>query len=280
VQAATFTSKVERLKLQILTEKSTSATAQSIADDVRRLPNFVREDPRCEQAIELCLSPTRLQAATLADLNRVIDGLAEQMKNRRAKPNTFLELDLPDFIEMRGYIFVLGGKQPVYVEEYRQRVEQRLLDLVASHPMIEAIDRGEQVTDWQLIELERTLREELGNGDLELTEANILRAYGLKVSSLLEFLRRLLEIEGIPDYGDIVRRQFEEYIGKHQFNADQIRFLRAVQNVFIQRRRLALADLYEPPLTRFGKDAVERWFTADERDEVLTFVDTLTIMGE
>lgn len=277
VQAATFTSKVERLKLQILTGQDPSATAQSIAEDVSRLPEFVYEDARREQAARLCLTP-QLQTATVAELNQVIDALAEQMKNRRAKPSDFLELDLRDLIDIRGYILLYGGSQPVYVEEYRQRVEQRILDLVVGHPTIEAIDRGEPVTDRQLIELERILRQELGGSDVELSEANIRKAYGLKVGSLLEFLRRLLEIEGIPDYGDIVRRQFEDYIARHPlFNADQIRFLRAVQNVFLQRRRLALADLYDPPLTSFGDDAVERWFTTDEVNEMLEFVETLRV---
>jgi type I restriction enzyme R subunit len=277
VQAATFTSKVERLKLQILTGKDPSATAQSIAEDVSRLPEFVYEDGRCEQAARLCLTP-QLQTATVAQLNQVIDALAEQMKNRRAKPSDFLELDLRDLIDIRGYILLYGGSQPVYVEEYRQRVEQRILDLVVGHPTIEAIDRGEPVTDRQLIELERILRQELGGSDVELSEANIRKAYGLKVGSLLEFLRRLLEIEGIPNYADIVRRQFEGYIASHPlFNADQIRFLRAVQNVFLQKRRLALADLYDPPLTSFGDDAVERWFTTDEVNEMLEFVETLRV---
>ena len=280
VQAWTFTSKVERLKLQILTGKSPSATAQSIVEDVSRLPDFVYEDPQCKPAVELCLSPPQLQAASAAELNEVIDSLAQQMKNRRAKANAFLELDLPDFIEMRGYILLLGGEQPVYVEEYRQRVEERILDLVASHPTIEAIDRGDPVTDWQLIELERTLRQQLANGDLELTEDNIRKAYALKVGSLLEFVRRLLEIEAIPDYADIVRRRFEEYIASHPFSADQIRFLRVMQNVFLQRGRLALADLYEPPLSSFGQDAIDRWFTPVEVDEVLAFVDTLTVVGD
>jgi len=117
----------------------------------------------------------------------------------------------------------------------------------------------------------------LGGGDVELSEPNIRKAYGLKVGSLLEFLRRLLEIEGIPDYGDIVRRQFEGYIAGHPFNGDQIRFLRVVQNVFLQRRRLELADLYGPPLTRFGQDAVERLFTTEEVSQVLEFVDSLTV---
>jgi type I restriction enzyme R subunit len=279
VQAATFVSKVERLKLQSLTGRTPTATAQSIAEDVSRLPDFVHEDPQRKAAIERCLPPQRLLEATVAQLNQVIDALAEQMKNRRAKPSIFVELDLPDFVEMRGYILLMGGSQKVYVEEYRQRVEQRILDLVAGHPTIEAIDQGHPVSDQQLVELERTLRQELGSGDVELSEENIRKAYGIKVGSLLEFLRQLLEIEGIPDYGDIVRRQFEGYITNHPFNADQIHFLRAVQNVFLRRRRLVLADLYEPPLTSFGQDAVERWFTTDEVSEMLTFVDTLTVVS-
>ncbi len=98
VQAATFTGKVERLKVQILTGQNPAATAQSIAEDVGRLPDFVFEDPQREPAARLCLTPG-LHTATAADLDRVIDALADQMVNRRARPNAFLELDLPDLIE-------------------------------------------------------------------------------------------------------------------------------------------------------------------------------------
>ncbi len=276
VPAATFVSKVERLKLQILTGQDTRATAQSIAEDVSRLPKFVYEDAQRERAARLCLTP-QLQTATAAELNEVIVLLAGLMSKRREKPSSFLELDLPDFVEMRGYILLYGGSQPVYVQEYRRRVEQRILDLAAGHPTIEAIARGEPVGDAQLIALERTLRQELGGGDVELSEANIRKAYGLKVGSLLEFLRRLLEVGGIPDYHDIVRRQFEGFIAGHPFSADQIRFLRAVQNVFLQRRRLTLADLYEPPLTSFGADAADRLFSPAQVAEVLAFVETLTV---
>jgi type I restriction enzyme R subunit len=276
VQAATFTSKVERLKLQILTGQDASATAQSIAEDVSRLPGFVYEAPERAGAARLCLTP-ELQRATVAELNQVMDTLAGLMNKRRAKPSDFLELDLPDLIDMRGYIFLYGGSQPVYVEEYRRRVDERILDLVAGHPTIEAIERGQPVSDQQLLELERALRQELGGAGLELSEANIRKAYGLKVGSLLEFLRRLLEIDGIPDYADIVRRQFEGYIAGHPFSADQIRFLRAVQNVFLQKRHLELADLYDPPLSSFGADAVDRWFSQEEVDEMLGFVESLTI---
>jgi type I restriction enzyme R subunit len=276
VQAATFTSKVERLKLQILSGQDPTATAQSIAEDVSRLPDFVFQDAERQKPAQLCLSP-KLKTASVTELNRVIETLAGQMKNRRARPNAFLELDLLDYVETQGYLILTKGGQPLYVEKYRQMVDERVLDLVVDNPIIEAIERGEPVSDAQLLELERTLRQELGGEALYLTEANIRKAYALKVDSLLAFLRHLFGLAGLPDYQDIVRRQFAEYIARRPFNADQVRFLRAVQNVFLQRRRLEVADLYDPPLTQFGRDAVERWFSETEIEEMLNFVDGLVV---
>ena len=148
-----------------------------------------------------------------------------------------------------------------------------MLEIVETHPTIAAIRNGEAVTDLQLVALERTLRQELGGGNVELSESNIRKAFNLKVNSLLAFLRELMEIEALPDYQEVVRRNFEEFISQRQFNANQIRFLRAVQNVFLKNRRLEVADLYEEPLDRFGEDAVERWFTEEEVDELIEFTE-------
>ncbi len=278
VEAATFTSKVERLKQQILTAKPTAATVESIAADASRLPDFVYNDPQRKPLVQLCLSP-QLATAGMDQLNQVIDALADQMRYRKDKQNSFILLDLPDFIEMRGYILLKGGSEPVYIDAYRQRVEQRIVALIDANPAIEALSRGAALSDDQLLDLERALRHELGADDLEVSEDTIRRAYGYKVGSLLEFLRQLFDLGGIPDYQEIVRRQFEQFIATHLFNADQLRFLRALQTVFLQRRRLHMADLYEPPLSNFGDDAVERWFSPDERDDILTLLDHLTVIG-
>ena len=55
IAAATFTSKVERLKLEIQTEGAKPDTVQSIAEDVSRLTDFVNKDKRKKNAIKLCL---------------------------------------------------------------------------------------------------------------------------------------------------------------------------------------------------------------------------------
>ena len=56
-------------------------------------------------------------------------------------------------------------------------------------------------------------------------------------------------------------RCFEKHITSHRYTGDQIRFLRAVQDVFLNNQRLAEADLYDAPaLSAFGRNAVERLF--------------------
>jgi type I restriction enzyme R subunit len=99
------------------------------------------------------------------------------------------------------------------------------------------------------------------------------------VGSLLEFVRSLLEIDGIPDYQAIVQRQFDGYIARHAaFNADQVRFLRAVQSVFVQKRRLARVDLYQAPLDAFGQDAVDRLFAPEQIGEIIALSNQLSIV--
>ncbi len=275
VAEATFTSKIERPKWQVRTGRDPTVTIQSIAEDVSLLPAFVHEDPELQPSIRQCL-PASLAAASQAGLTRIGETLAPQMKYKR-RVSAFLELDLPDFTELRGYIILAQSGEHIYVEEYRRRVEARILALVESHPALQAIRRGEAVDDLQLLDLERALQEELGGGDVELSRENIRKAYGLKVDSFLGFLRSLLELDALPDYGEIVTRQFEAFITRHPYNADQIRFLRAVGSVFLSRRKLEVSDLYEPPLTNFGQDAVDRWFSPKEIDEVMKLIEKLVV---
>jgi len=283
VPAATFTHKVERLKLQlqIHTGAGTAATAESIArsiaKDASRMPPFVYEHPDRAAALTLCQSPHKLQTATVEQLNHIIATLAAQMKHRTRRDGPPLPLDLFDPVEWRSYIILGERDEPVYEKEYRQRVEQRVFDLVADHPTITALQRGQPISDLQLLDLERILQTELGHSDLQLTPANIRRAYAVQVGSLIEFLRPLLELEAIPDYDDIVHRQFETYIQAHPFNAKQTLFLRTVRDVFKKKRSLHLADLYDDPFTTLGYDVAEHWFTPEEINKVLEFVETLTV---
>jgi type I restriction enzyme R subunit len=103
------------------------------------------------------------------------------------------------------------------------------------------------------------------------------KVFAHTADSFLGLVRQVLDMQYLPDYKDLVARQFDIYTTNHKFNADQIRFLRAVQSVFLQKRHLETADLYEPPLDMFGADAVERWFTVKEVEEVVKFANRMAV---
>jgi type I restriction enzyme R subunit len=208
-------------------------------------------------------------------MDTVIRDLAPQMKNRRDRPNGFLKIDLPDFIAAHGYISVGEGGQQILIEEYKRRVDARVLEIVEKDPALAALREGREVTDEQLVDLERALHRELGRDDIQLSSRNIRIAYGLRVDNFLAFLSHLLALDTLPDYPQVVQRGFERHIQAHNYNAEQIRFLRSVQQVFLTKRSLVEADLYDPPLTNFGRNAVERYFTPQQIGNLLQLTQSL-----
>lgn len=104
----TFTSKMERLRLQILTGKDDAASRQSIAEDVSRLPAFVHDDPAAKSALDLCMAPA-LGKADLPALRDALDKLAPLMKLRTERPVGLVALDLADLIEGRRYVNLSEG---------------------------------------------------------------------------------------------------------------------------------------------------------------------------
>jgi type I restriction enzyme R subunit len=276
VAAETFISKLERLKLLRRKGQETEAQSLSIAEDIVRLPENLLT-PRQLELKRGCNVPA-LESASFEQLNELRDTLAPQMKNK-TRDTGILELDyLRDYIAVRGYILLTKSGEKMYVTEYREKVEKRILELVANHPTIRALQRGEPLDDWQLLDLERTLTRELAASDLEVTPETLKKAFAHSADSFLGLVRQALDMQFLPDYKELVARQFEAFITQNRYNADQIRFLRAVQSVFLQKRHLETADLYDAPaLVGFGQDAVERWFTEKEVEEVVEFVNRMAV---
>ena len=275
VAAETFTSKVERLKYQILTDKVSDATVEQIIEDISLLPPFVQENPDCKESIDLIAS-TGIEHASFQQLNTIIRRLAPQMKFKQDRDNIFRILDLPDFIATRGYITLTEGGEQIYVQEYKDRVERRVNEIVDDHPTIEAIRKGETVTDEQLIDLERTLRKRLSVHDVQLSTDNILKAYGWRVNSFLGFMRHLLELEELPNYESVVVKRFDEFIAEHHYSGDQILFLRTVQSEFVKKNKIEMVDLYDlPSIKTFGNAAVDRLFTEKDKAKILQFTDKI-----
>ena len=90
--------------------------------------------------------------------------------------------------------------------------------------------------------------------------------------------RHVLSLEAIPDYAVVVAQAFEDHITSHRYTGNQIRFLRAVQEVFLTNQKLTEADLYDAPsLQTFGRNAVDSLFSEAGLRELVEFTKELAL---
>jgi type I restriction enzyme R subunit len=266
---AFFVSKMERCGLAMLRRKDLTPHVESIREDVSLLPTNLSEVAAKRRYIDATLSNEFWANITLTLLDEAKEALAPLMRYKRPEPSTLIELGLDDIIDSRRWVILRKDSQRLYVEEYRKRVEERIEKLANEHPTIKRLKQGESVGIEDLIRLEETLEADLGTDEISLDVENMLKAFGVRVGSLVDFLKHVLKIETLPSHETIVRTAFDAFILEHNYNADQSRFLRVVQSVFLQRRKLELADLYEEPFTNFGANAVEKLFAENEITELI-----------
>ena len=276
---AFFTSKMERLGLTCLQKKDFIALVDNIKDDISLLPtNLAQVASHLKLIMEiLALNRSDYPAYfnALDKIDSVKDALAPVMRYKKKKQSPVIELGLDDIIESRKWIILRKENKKVYIDEYRKKVEEKILQLAEAHPAIKKLREGEELNTDDMLDLELTLSRELQSSDISLDEENMLKAFGVKVGSLVDFLRHTFNIERIPSYEDVVKKAFDAFILEHNYNANQSRFLRAVQSVFMQRRKLEPADLYEEPFTNFGNNAVEKLFTKHELEALMALVNKL-----
>ena len=264
-----FVSKMERCGLAQLQKKDLNTHIESVREDVSLLQTNLDQVQPYVKLIDTVLGSTFWSALTLSTLDEAKEILAPLMKYRRDRPSIVIELGLDDIIDSRKWVILRKDSQRVYVEEYKKKIEEKILQIAAKHPTIGKLKDMAEVKVEDLVRLEETLEAELGTDELSLDDENILKAFGVRVGSLVDFLKHVLGLEALPSYETVVRRSFDAFMLEHNYNADQSRFLRVVQSVFLQRRKLELADLYEEPFTNFGANAVEKLFGESEISELI-----------
>ncbi len=272
---AFFISKMERCGLAKIQKRDLKTHRDSIREDVGLLPTNLAEVAARRFYVDAILTNVFWENLTLASLDEAKEVLAPLMKYKRDKPSLVIELGLDDIIESRKWVVVRKDSQKIYVDEYRKKVEEKILEITDKHPTITKLKAGEKVEVDDLINLEATLETELGTDEISLDDENMLKAFGVRVGSFVDFLKHVLKIEALPSFETIIQKAFDAFILEHNYNADQSRFLRVVQSVFLQRRKLELADLYEEPFSAFGLNAVAKLFTEDEIGEMIELVKRL-----
>ena len=139
---------------------------------------------------------------------------------------------------------------------YRKQVEEALLSLFDTNPTLGKIRLGEPVSAADLSALTSLVLTQHPGVDL-----NVLREFYVTAPPLDYIIRTIIGMEP-----EAVKKRFEQFVRQHPtLSANQILFMRLLQNHIAKYGSIDLDRLYEPPFTSVASNGVDGVFT----DEVL-----------
>lgn len=278
--AVSFALKAERLALafQRNDEVEIEKQKERIQKDLKLLPTTLREVKARERELMAALAEPSWAAI---DYNKIMDlrnTFMPLMHYKRTQGRSLIELNIEDKIIDRRWIKFGPAGEGAYVENYREQVEARIRELADSDPTIRKIKRGESVSDSDL----HNLADTLDQADLFISEETLRATYGNNHAHLVDFVRHALNLSQLKPRSEEIAEVFDKFIADHQqYSADQILFLRVVRSVLVHEAELdhtlhlTYNDLFEPPFTSFGYNAVDRLFAKEQLEELLGLVEQL-----
>jgi len=266
-----FIYKTEKLGLAVLQkdQPQIERLKEEILSDISHLPMNLEAVKAKEPVIRQITS-----AAFWANLNYekslfIRDALWDIIRFWQVEERNILRLDLSDLVVNRKWIEFGPEGQGDYVANYREKVEQKIIELAGQHPVIKKIKAGLPVNDRDIENLEKTL-----NGpELYITEENLRKSFEQPYGTLVQFVKSILGHYRFPNSLELVQQSFDTYVkerdAQNPLSADQVRFLRTIKNVFAEKKHIEYSDLFEPPFTMFGSEAALRLFTENELKDIV-----------
>jgi len=240
-------------------------------DAIRELPMTLGQVKRHQDLILEASEPTFWHEATEDELNAVIENLAPLMRQRQPDTSPMMILDLRDMVGVKTWLEI--GGRPIKKTEYQEQVKAFIEGIVNENEAFAKVKDGMPLGD----EDYGSIMQEMESHELDISLENLREAWGAKRASLEEFLRHILRDEEIPDWGDKVRKAFDDFMVENQdYNSRQMQMLNALRNFVIDNDKFKRSQLVEPPFTQIDTLGFLGVFDKQEIDKICEFTEELT----
>jgi type I restriction enzyme R subunit len=279
LQEVQFLLKIEQLGLAVLQSETDEVIRirEAVVNTIKRLPPNLSKVQAKKTYIDTVLSDGFWQNIDYPKVEYIKDNLIDIIKHVHPDENIILKLNLDDLITKREWIEFGPTGEGDYVASYREKVEKRIRDLAESHPALVKIKNDEIVTEQDLVDLESMLN----SPELYIQEENLRKVFNQPYGTFIQFIKSILDKYKFPDPEELINSSFQTYIiernNKDPLSAEQIVFLRAVKNVFNQKKHIEYEDLFEPPFTQLGTDAATRLFKEDELKKIIDIFNSVPL---
>lgn len=267
-----FRAQVERYTLAWLQndEKTMTQEQEKICTNLRKLADNIKEVKAVEEKRAWMLSAGFWLHIDEGRLQELQDIFAPLMKYRQSEKSRLIELNLPDTIQRRDWIIYGPTGEGAFVESYREQVEAHVRQLASESSSLMKLRRGEDLNELDL----DVLAGELNQADLFITEETLKQTYKKQNSTLIDFLKHILELSKFESREESITKAFNQYISDHAtLTSSQINFLRGIRSAVIKHTHINRQQLLKPPLSRVGN--VENLFSSEEIDEMIEFANQL-----
>ena len=166
---------------------------------------------------------------TFEDVDFLVREISPLMIFYEEERKNMLKINAPDVV-MKVEKEIMEIKED---KDFKQFIE--------NNPLMKKIKDGEGVTSKELLQIEERLKQ----FNPSLTIDNIQQT-----KDFILFLRELIEIKGLPDPKEMIKWEFDKFVAdKNQhYNAEQLKFLRLLEQVFIRSKHIELKNFAEHPL--------------------------------
>jgi len=231
-----FILNVEKLFALILDSRKDAIDAIRFDFVVSMVENVLRRSNLTEVKEKALALKTVLQEKFWDDLTFdsvefMIREIAPLMKYYTPDPRRVIQVDALDII--------------TDVQAFRKELkhDEKLKELLETHPLIAKLRKGEGLTAHELLQLVDVFQEIKP----EITIPNIQKSTG---KDFMLFLAGTIGLSETYDPRELIERQFNEYILKNShYNSKQQEFLLLLKRVFVENKRLDMRDFGVPPLS-------------------------------
>jgi type I restriction enzyme R subunit len=276
LEKASFELKIEKLRLAILKndEKAIESLKKDIGEKLNSLPMTIKQVTAKKNEVDRALSQSFWMNPSLDDADLLESEFLDLIQFSRPEAYKPIILDINDIIEESGWIEYGPNGEGDYVNRYREKVERRIKELAERNATIQKIKKDEIINDRDLKELEKIL-----NGpELFITEDSLRKVYDKNAGSLVQFIKMVIGLYKFPEPRKRIEEAFQSYIvEKNYLSADQVNFLRVLQQVFTSKHHVENVDFYEPPFTNLGMNVPTPLFNKTQLEDMLEFCNNLEL---
>jgi type I restriction enzyme R subunit len=202
------------------------------------------------------------------DFNNLIDKLsplARYIDSRDANlgPSKF---NFADELATKEMVEFGPENEAVSITRYREMVEEKIKELMASNPILQKILDGTLISAEEIEELANELHEE----NPHITIGLLRRVYQNKKAKFLQFIKHILGLEVLETFTDSVANAFDDFITEHNdLSSRQLQFLDILKKYILEKGNLEKKNLIESPFTMIHPEGIRGVFSPKEINEIL-----------